>query len=242
MATKKGSNKNDKVVGTNADDVLFGLGGNDTLDGRAGDDDLIGGDGSEGSDAIGGGKGIDTVSYAKAAAGINAAVDAEGNGYAEKGEDKYDALNDVERIVGTKFFDIIGFVDAKGGCLFGGKGGDSLYAYGGDDGVDSLFLNENFADTIWLQRNKGTDSVSFFDSDRDTIWLDGDEFDLGAMVGFSEFIYSGSGHAAVGTKAQLIYDSGAAELYYDPDGTGSAELIADFISGDQLRLSSFEIV
>jgi Ca2+-binding RTX toxin-like protein len=254
MATKKGSNRNDKLIGTNRDDVLYGLGGNDTLDGRKGDDDLIGGDGndtflgrSDGNDAIHGGKGIDTVSYAKATAAISAVLNGEGNGSALKGG-AIDALKDIERVVGSQFADTIGFDDAKGAYAFGGKGIDTLYAYGGvvrgDDGTDNLFLLEGFADTIWLQRNKGADTVHFFDSDRDTIWLDGDEFDLGGAVGYTEFVTPGSGHAPVGTKAQLIFDANSTELYYDPDGTGAApaELIAHFTSSDQLRVINFEIV
>lgn len=62
MATKFGTNKNNKISGTNLKDMLFGMGGNDTISGGGGNDWINGG---KGNDTLTGGTGNDKFVFAK---------------------------------------------------------------------------------------------------------------------------------------------------------------------------------
>jgi len=253
MATKKGSNKSDRLTGGNGDDVLYGLGGNDILDGgKGGDDDIIAGDGNDtirghlaDNDAVDGGKGTDTLDYSREISSGYFYSDS-GVGYVSAGPE-IDVFKSIENFRGTKADDIINVVNSHGGYGFGGNGADFINVYGGvmrgDRGLDWLLGYDGTSDVFWLQRGKGEDIVYEFESGLDKIRLDGDEFHLGAMVGIYE-INATSGHAATLAKPQLLYDTNTSELYYDDDGTGSkaAELIATFSGSNTPRWDSFEIV
>lgn len=254
MTTKKGTNKSEKLNGGNLDDILYGLGGNDTLDGGKGNDDLLGGDGNDkfigradGYDNMVGGKGTDTLSYASLSISINVNLPQDGAGTVIKGS-TVDTFKSMENFVGSKVGDTIaGF---SNGYAYGGKGADVLAMYGGvvrgDEGNDVLYGDYPRAlkDTFWLQLGMGDDDIYYFTSGQDTIRLDGDDFKLGALVGYNEFISRNSGHAAFEKKPELIFDVSTHELYYDRDGTGSKEavLIATISTSDTPQWSDFEIV
>lgn len=253
MATKKGTNRNDKITGGNGDDILYGLDGNDTLDGGKGDDDLMGGDGKDtfigrydGSDGMDGGRGVDTLTYAKSSGAISISID-KNIAAAIKGSD-IDSIKNIENFIGSKGADSI--LGTTTGYVYGGKGSDQLSAYGGvvrgDEGLDYLYADPSrlTIDTIWLQRDSDADYVTNFTSGQDKIRLSGDEFDLGAMVSDREFVSWVSGHTPIGAKAQFIMDGATHELYYDRDGTGTRqpELIATFSNSSTPQWYDFEIV
>ncbi|MGV3550150.1 hypothetical protein [Rhizobium sp.] len=263
MATKKGTNKDDELMGTKGNDTLMGLDGNDvleggkgndTLDGGAGDDDLVGGDGNDrivgsfqDSDTIDGGKGVDTLDYTKASDAVSIVISQKGIGYTTK-DTETDLFRSVEVFIGSKHNDNFSIMSA-GSQAFGGAGADTLSTYGGvirgDAGADTLNADfiQAFSDTLWLQLGKGADTVNYFVSGQDTIRLDRDDFELGALVGYKELVVA-SGHAAVGSRAQLIFDQDTRELYYDADGTGSGEarLLATFANSNSPVWSDFELV
>jgi len=255
MVTKKGSNKSDNLKGTNGDDVLYGLGGNDRLDGGAGNDDLVGGDGNDtfigrfdGADTMDGGKGTDRLNYSNSTGVVSITLDTNAN-YAYK-SGNYDWFKSIEVFTLSKFNDSFSATGDQTTKVFGGAGNDLLSTSGGgfmrgDAGLDILVGDSAKTDTFWLQRGKGADTLFYFTSAQDTLWLDGDDFDLGALVGQHEIVYTNGNQNAVGSKAQLIFDLTARELYYDPDGTGTkaAELIATFDSSSNTPgVYSFEVI
>jgi len=254
MATKKGSNKNDNLKGTSGDDILYGLGGNDRLDGGAGNDDLVGGDGNDtfigrfdGSDTMHGGKGIDKVDYSGSTGQVAITI-LYSYSYASK-SGEYDHFKSIEIFTLSKNSDSITVSSDQAVQVFGGAGVDYLNAPGGimrgDAGIDYLYGSGSTIDTFWLQRGKGADIIVNYGSERDKLWLDADDFELGAIVGYRELVFRNGDHNAVGNNAQLIFDSGSRELYYDPDGTGAnaAELIATFDSSSSSPFAfDFEFV
>jgi Ca2+-binding RTX toxin-like protein len=253
MVTKKGTNKNDKLTGSNGDDILYGRGGDDTLDGGKGDDEIVAEDGNDriyayatGNHAIDGGKGTDTLDYSKETVGVYVSVN-DGHGYGAWSL-WIDTFIGVEHIVGSKGGDSINvqnFDDCHG---YGGKGDDRLTVQGGlmrgDAGTDTMVGSVGTDEIFWLQRGEGADVIQQYEYQNDTIYLDGDDFNLGVMVGYFEIIYDSSGHDADRAKPQLIFDTTARQLYYDPDGTNSkaAELIATFVNGTGPEWYNFEMV
>lgn len=258
MAVKKGTSRNDRIIGGDDDDHIYGLDGNDRLDGGVGNDDIIAGNGNdvvtchwEGSDAIDGGNGIDTLDYSKindigGNTGLIVTILSKGLEIAKGTE--VDSVKRFENIIGTSFDDNV-FINLSG-YVYGGSGDDVIHNSGGilrgDGGIDTLFgdFSTVLVDKFWLQRGKGADFVTDFKSAQDEIWLDQDDFALGPIVGSSELVTRGSGHAASGSRAQLIFDSSTHELYYDPDGVGTkpAELIADFEFSDAPKWYDFEMI
>jgi len=258
MVTKQGTNRNDNLRGTASDDILYGLRGNDTIDGGRGNDDIVAGDGNDkiighfdGSDAIDGGSGTDTLDYSRVkmsdgGTGFDIAGSAR-VGTIFKGAGEVDAYHNIDIFVGTRFADTSDLI-GSGTSVFGGDGADNLWTHGGvvrgDAGTDILRGDTGYHDTFWLQRGKGADTVNDFSPGEDTIRLSGDEFALGPLVGFSEFVFHSTSHEAEGNRAQLIFQTNTGELYYDSDGIGAkgAELIATLTSTPAPYWSDFEIV
>ena len=125
----------DTLVGTAGDDRLDGGAGNDRLFGRAGDDGLIGGAGDDvltggaGADVLSGGSGFDTASYELAGSGVTADMAVASAGRGEGAGDRFIA---IERVVGSKFGDVL---RGSGGDdrLEGARGKDVLVGRAGDD-------------------------------------------------------------------------------------------------------------
>jgi Ca2+-binding RTX toxin-like protein len=141
----------DTLKGGRGDDVLRGKGGDDTLRGNGGADLLVGGDGNDrldpgsgrdrlkgsagddrfiargGANHFGGGHGMDMVDFA--AARSPATVDLAA-GTASAGST--DTLRSVERILGTRFADVI-IGDERRNVVFGHAGDDRIEGSGGND-------------------------------------------------------------------------------------------------------------
>jgi Ca2+-binding RTX toxin-like protein len=113
--------------GTALSDTMLGLGGGDVLSGEAGLDRLYGGDGAdalkgdggndrldggEGNDLLLGGEGFDTANYSAAKGSVTVSLDL-GIAFGAMGGD---ALDSIERVIGSRFDDI----------LYGGGRGDLL--------------------------------------------------------------------------------------------------------------------
>lgn len=143
--TITGTAGKDRLVGTSADDVVCGLGGNDVLRGLDGNDTLYGGSGNDrlvggaGDDRLRGEEGSDTADFKGAPRSVRANLRrgiASGEGA--------DQLGDVERVLGSRYADVLRGSAAKnrlsGGAgadkLYGGGGRDKLYGRGGNDRLD----------------------------------------------------------------------------------------------------------
>lgn len=97
---------------------------------------------------------------------------------------------------------------------------------------------------MWLQLNKGADTIGNFRSEQDTLQISRKDFDVGALLGQDEFVYQSNSSNAVGDKAQFIYRGDTNALYFDDDGAASnqAVLVATFQSSDRPDWLDFEIV
>ena len=148
MATIKGTDQADLLIGTPLDDRIIAGGGNDTIDGNEGDDIIAGG---EGDDRIAGGGGNDTVTYGGLADDVGVLISLR-DGTAS-GTDGADLLLSIENVSGSQYADDItgdngdNILNGKGGhdIVKGGQGGDGLLGGLGDDtliggrGMDTLY-------------------------------------------------------------------------------------------------------
>lgn len=256
---------NDLLKGSGGIDALFGGDGNDKLDGGKGDDEMVGGKGNDlflpgdadsGADAMDGGAGIDTVSYANfaTATGIYLALSTNN----EIGGD--DAVGDtffgIENFIGSEASDIINlefYSRAAPGLISGGDGDDSLAGSGhvmrGDAGEDDLYCDQldDTVETVWLQFNKGADTIENFTDNMDKIRVRAKDFNFGSLLNSNELFNHASDNDATGTRPQFIFRTDTDELYFDRDGTGpkATVLIADFSASSPigtLQLADFEVV
>ena len=147
-----GSGYGDALRGDGGANWLSGAGGDDRLSGKGGDDVLEGG---AGADQLFGGAGVDTVSYA----GSDRAVIVylwEGAG--KRGHAEGDVIVDVENVLGSNYWDVLGGDDGPN-RLSGGSGNDRLLGAGGDD----VLLGGAGADRLF--GGAGVDTVSYAGSD-----------------------------------------------------------------------------
>ncbi|BAT57994.1 bifunctional hemolysin/adenylate cyclase precursor [Variibacter gotjawalensis] len=120
---------NDTIRGNSGNDRLFGGAGDDVLDGGAGNDFFVGG---QGADTFLGGSGFDTVTYGSASTGVIVDM-VRGQGLG--GEAAGDTYNNIERITGSDFADVV-IAHGIDMTLDGGRGNDFLT--GSDYGSDIL--------------------------------------------------------------------------------------------------------
>jgi Ca2+-binding RTX toxin-like protein len=143
-----GTNADDIIIGDDKDNKIFGLKGDDTIHGGGGRDEIYPGDGDDkiygdkgndyimgslGKDFYDGGEGIDTVDYSQEtdkALYLNLKLKKMTGASFALG----DTLQNIERIIGTKFNDMI-IGDDENNHLYGHNGDDKIY---GGDGHDIL--------------------------------------------------------------------------------------------------------
>jgi Ca2+-binding RTX toxin-like protein len=127
MATIKGTNGNDALVGLAEDDLIIGKAGDDAIVADIGNDTLIGG---IGNDTLEGALGVDTASYFDAPGSIRADL-TDGIAFGAAGEDVFIT---IENLTGSSFADVL-IGDAEANKLIGGRGGDRLAGRGGNDAL-----------------------------------------------------------------------------------------------------------
>ncbi|KZK81756.1 Bifunctional hemolysin/adenylate cyclase precursor [Pseudovibrio sp. W64] len=165
----------DTLIGNAGDNKLWGLGGDDALFGGEGNDSLYGG---AGADHLDGGNGSDLVDYSESDAGvtINLAEDTASGGYATG-----DILVSIETIGGSHHDDLLigdsnhNSLYARSGIdrLYGGKGNDTLNAYG--LGADYLDGGEG-TDTVRYYWSKTAVTVNLADQSQNAGDAAGDEY------------------------------------------------------------------
>lgn len=225
MATISGTTSNDTLSGTAGDDTINGLEGNDLF--------LAGSTG--GNDVINGGAGRDSIEF-KTRATSAIVVDFVA-GTITGGSTGTISFTGIERIVTGDFNDqLIG--NGAGQTLTGQGGSDTIWGAGG---VDNLWGGTG-ADSF-VFRETGTanaDSISDFASGSDKIVLDASNMTaLGASGNFAagdtRFVANSTG-TAQDASDRIIYETDTRQVWYDPDGTGSAarQLIATLQAGATL--------
>lgn len=154
--------------------------------------------------------------------------------------------------------------------LRGGRGADSLYGGDGDDviqggaGRDRLYGNDgddtliggNGRDILIGKEGadvfrfnvrldpKNMDKISGFVHAEDRIQLDDDIFDAAGAIGILSVNAFHVGTEASDSSDRIIYDRYAKAIFYDPDGTGSAEQtqFASLGNDAELAASDFQII
>jgi len=219
---------NDTVLGGNEDDSIFGNSGNDVLNGGGGDDILSGGDGDDtlvggmDNDELRGDAGVDTVDYSGVAVAIvvNLATNSASGGAG------VDRLYDVERVVGTRFSDMLSG-DGGNNILIGGVGNDLLAGGLGTDLMTGGVGNDRFV------FNAATDSrVGRTLTDRITDFTAGDILDLSGIdanagtTGTNEAFIQVAAFTRTAGELTLAFDAASNTTTLLGDTTGDG--IADF--------------
>ena len=200
-----GNNGNDTLDGDADADRLFGGAGRDVLRGGAGDDYLFGGDHR---DWLFGGTGSDTLQGGD-------------------GDDELDGGDGADLLLGQIGDDVILGGDHSD-ILDGGVGDDRLSGGEGDDLLKGGYGND------WLEGGAGADRFVFAAfgypqadtvadfGEGDTIWLDPERFGL-AAGGLSPETFA-LGNMATTEAHRIVYDPATGQLWFDPDGSGSAAM------------------
>lgn len=216
MAKRRGTNDDDQLTGTPLSDKIFGFEGDDILIGLAGNDTIYG---YYGSDVLLGGPGKDSLF------GDDQPDRLVGSG----GNDYLDGGDHADVLLGGGGHD---FLAGSYGAdkLYGGRGSDKLFGGYGRDLVD--LGRDSAYDVVLLVSDAGTDTILNFTEGTDYVGLLTDDIGRGgrsALIVTNDI--DGDGMAeAVGTGAQLVFDSRTLKLWWDADGAGgaAADLIAVF--------------
>ena len=132
-----GDKQDNKLIGLKGSDIIHGGDGNDEIDPGDGDDKIYGEKGNDhimgslGKDFYDGGEGIDTVDYSpepNEALYLNLKLKKMTGASFALG----DTLKNIERIIGTKFNDMM-IGDDENNHLYGHDGDDKIYGGDGDD-------------------------------------------------------------------------------------------------------------
>lgn len=233
MATINGTGGGDTLTGTSGDDTINGFGGNDQIN-------MV--PPAYGSDTVDGGAGTDSLFF-NYAGSTSLLVDF-GAGTASSSLGSV-SFTSIERVVASREDD----------HLIGAAGSQNLSAVAGDDilegGADNDILWGGGGADRFVFRETGTANA---DSIRD--WGTGDTIVLDASV-MTEVGASGafsspdarfwsapgatSGHDA---DDRAVYNTTTGQLFYDPDGNGSApaQLIATLSGSPSLGAADIEVI
>ncbi len=242
---------NDSMDGGAGNDTLFGDAGNDTLLGGDGDDVFqFAGNIDYGHDSIDGGAGNDAISFdnLQMQSGVLINLGAGTLSGGGPGGSGSAVFTGIENAVGGRLDDhIIGSAGANslsGGILGndtleGGAGNDTLtngVLLDGGDGNDTLYAANNTliggagADSfVFSSRPSGTGaaSISDFASGSDKIHLDARamrELDVGGNFAAGDARFYAAAGATAGHDAddRVVFNTSTGQVFYDPDGSGSA--------------------
>ena len=221
-----GTEHSDSMSGSDGDDVILGQGGHDQLDGGRGNDRIDGGEGNDiiyadaGDDTLIGGDGIDVLNLELALGGVVLDL---ALGTLSGGGLGTDQVSGFERVVGTRFDDVIigdasdNYIQAFGGVdlIHGGDGddeligtpGSTLFGDAGDDTLrgsddtDKLYGGEG-DDVVWAGRGAdvvdggaGWDTLRLWESSTDCRLL---------MISETEFLLKGPDGADRITGIEVI--------------------------------------
>ncbi len=253
-----GSNTgSDTLIGDKFGNYLAGNGGSDKLYGQAGNDSL---DGGQGADHFYGGKGFDFTDYYYSK-GVTVSLD--GTLTATRAA-KGDTFDSIEGIYGSA-----SGADKLAGSagkneLYGNGGDDKLFGRAGDDRLYGGFGNDKLdggSGYDVLHGGNGIDhldgggeiDVYAFDRPQDgwdtIVKFEKDEEVAIAFEGFgltsrsSKTFQSRNDKQAQDADDRFIYEKDARTLWFDSDGTGTAEAIKIAVLGNafDLKWSDFQI-
>ncbi|MDJ0647347.1 MAG: CRTAC homolog protein [Xenococcaceae cyanobacterium MO_188.B19] len=248
----QGAAGDDTLIGGANDDTLKGLNDADYLDARNGNDSLVGGAGNDtlmggyGNDTIQGGNGTDKV---VASADSNFALNDQELSSPVLGSDQLFTIEEAHLIGGSSD----NIIDATGASkikvtLEGGLGNDTLTGGANDDelkgeiGNDILTGGAGADKFTYTDINQGVDTITDFASGQDTLVISASGFASDLTPGTLSQDQFVLGSNAVDADDRFLYDNG--NLFYDADGTGSADavLVASLNGTPAITNSDIEIV
>jgi Ca2+-binding RTX toxin-like protein len=214
-----GEGGNDRIFGQAGDDLINGYDGNDTIDGGAGNDEISGDILDEDGAPL---TGMDDTLYGR---------DGDDSVYGSVGQDRLFGGTGNDRLNGgggnDQVFGEHGNDDLGGSAgddlLSGGAGNDRLSAGMGFDTLTGGSGADGFFSWRW---DSAGDRITDFQSAMDELSLlspDVQPNTSSAFVSNDPRFYAASG-ATRGHDAtdRVVYDTSTGNLYYDPDGSGSA--------------------
>jgi Ca2+-binding RTX toxin-like protein len=242
-----GGDGNDRLDGGNGSDFVVGGGGNDSLIGGSGGDLVIGG---EGSDRLDGGSGNDTLD---GSTGADRLIGGSGRDLlvGDDGNDRLDGGSGNDRLYGGKGADSLiggrgndGLVgDAGNDRLDGGAGDDILIGWTGQDVMTGGGGRDGFVFDTQLGSGN-VDTITDFRVSDDGVLIEGGIFSgiMSRSPGFTQisasaFVKNSSGRA-VDSNDRIIYETDTGRLYFDRDGTGSADRVHFATLDQNLNLSN----
>ncbi len=202
-----GAAGDDSLNGGEGNDYLGGSWGNDTLDGFLGNDSLKG---HQGDDHLWGGDGNDTLHGGK------------GNDYlgGSLGDDRLDGAQGDDSLKGHDGNDFL-WGSYGNDTLDGGMGNDSLTGGAGND----LLVGGYGQDTFFLEALAGrADQIAHFSVTDDVIAFRSNPL-LTLPMGQLSDQYFTLGTTSTTTEHRFIYNRQNGELFYDADGSGTAQQI-----------------
>ncbi|MBV9528857.1 calcium-binding protein, partial [Sphingomonas sp.] len=245
-ANGTGNNLDNTIVGTVGDNVLDGKGGADILEGEGGNDTYIidnPGDRILYSDPAGDNTVISSISYTLGTNLDNLVLSGTNstNGTGNALQNVIfgnDAVNVLSGAGGDDYLDGAGGNDK----LSGGDGNDILIGGAGIDTLSGGAGTDVFGfDAAPASTNVGT--ITDFSATEDTIALSQSAFGGLALGDLSASAFQ-AGTSATSSATRIIYDKASGDIYFDPDGTGSAGkvLFAKVTAGTILSASNFYVV
>ncbi len=225
-----GNGGNNELHGGGGDDVLIGLGGNDLLDGGSGNDQMWGGSGN------------DTYRVYQAGDKVS---ELDANGHDAGGIDtvnssvSYTLGAYVENLNLTDMAAVNGTGNALDNHIRGNSAANVLRGMGGDDTLTGGGGSDTFV--FEAAGTGGLDHVTDFDSGVDHLAFAGSAYGFasGHVLAADELTL---GNAAVGTHAQFVFDASTHTLWWDSDGTGSADAKAVAVLDGNITLHGSDLL
>lgn len=237
-----GSDFDDVISGNDDKNYILANAGNDSVDGGAGNDTIRGGNGA---DTLEGGEGADVLQYSGSTAGVSIDLNEDGSGMqqASGGDAEGDVISGFEHVYATNHSD----------NLIGNDDRNILYGYGGDDTLEGgdakdVLRGGAGADVFEFKADLTSgneDRIIDYEVGTDEIHLDSSVFaELSAGALDASQFHSNTTGLAESADHRVIYDSSTGELFYDSDGTGSAEavLFATVTAGLALNEDEFFVL
>jgi arylsulfatase A-like enzyme len=246
-----GEGGNDRIIGGKENDHLMGMDGNDSLQGGSGTDFL---DGGQGSDLLKGNRGNDNLFGAeghdrmKAGGGRDYLIGDLGDDLLKGGggNDTLDGSVGDDSLLGNRGNDYLKG-DTGNDRLVGGSGDDYLDAQGkndiliGGEGNDTLAGAGGSDVFVFNSPKEGVDTIVDFLSSEDTISFSGNGFGSGLTPSSGTVELFTLGKRAKDSNDLFIYDRGTGSLFFDSDGSGSAEQVKIAFFADRPVVSAQDI-
>ena len=236
---------NNKLTGNALDNEISGRGGDDTIIGNAGNDILRGGDGDDlikggiGDDEMFGWSGDDIFLVNSAS---DTVIELEGNGVdLIKSSVTFSLSDNVENLRLINSGDVNGIGNALDNEIIGNDGDNDL---NGRLGADTLTGGDGEDRFIFRVALDDADTITDFETGVDEIRLDDAIFTTLSTGSLALTAFGSNLSGSAFTAAQrIIYSESTGKLYYDEDGSGSADRVhfATLEAGLDLGASDFSI-